>query len=86
MKVRLPSPLHSYTGGRSELDAEGATLGQVLLHLEGRFPGMRFRMVDEQDRLRPHIQCFVAGRVCRDLGAAVGPGDEVMIVAALSGG
>jgi molybdopterin converting factor small subunit len=43
-------------------------------------------MVDEQDRLRPHVRLFVNGEQARDLATALGPGDEVQIVQALSGG
>ncbi|HTF88904.1 MAG TPA: MoaD/ThiS family protein [Planctomycetota bacterium] len=86
MKVRLPSPLYSYTGERAEVDAQGATLAEVLADLERRFPGLRFRIVDEQDRIRPHIKFFVGRELATDLAWPVRPSDEVMIVAALSGG
>ena len=86
MRVFIPTPLRSYTGGRSEVQASGATVAELLENLNGAFPGIRFRMIDEQDRIRPHILIFVAGRPARTLAAAVAPGDEVQIVAALSGG
>ena len=86
MRVRIPSPLHSYTAGAADVEAAGASLDEVLVHLDGRFPGLRFRVIDEQDRIRPHIRFFVAGAMARSVAHPVGPGDEVMIVAALSGG
>ena len=49
-------------------------------------PGIRFRMIDEAGRIRPHMQVFVGGRVQRDPAAPLAAGDEVMIVGALSGG
>ena len=85
-RVLIPSPLHSYTGSRAEVTARGATLAEILGDLETSFAGIRFRMIDEQDRIRPHILVFVAGRPARTLQALVAPGDEVQIVAALSGG
>ncbi len=85
MKVIIPSPLQSYTRER-EVEAGGATLSEVVADLDRRYPGLRFRMVDEQDRLRPHVRVFVNGRQARDLATSVGPGDEVQIVQALSGG
>ena len=85
-RIRLPSPLHSYTGARSEVEARGGTLAEILADLDTAFAGLRFRIIDEQDRIRPHILIFVAGRPARTLAAAVAPGDEVQIVAALSGG
>ena len=85
MKVLIPSPLRSYTGGR-EIEATGATLAAVLADLDRRFPGIRFRMVDEQDRMRPHVRFFVNGEQVLDLGRPLAPSDEIQIVQALSGG
>jgi sulfur-carrier protein len=85
MKVLIPSPLRSYTGER-QVEAAGATLAELLADLDRRHPGMRFRMVDEQGHLRPHLRLFVNGELARDLGAALAPSDEVQIVQALSGG
>ena len=86
MRVLIPSPLLSYTGGRREVEAVGTTLGAVLFDLDARFPGIRFRVVDEQGDVRPHIRFWVAAAPARTLAHVVGPGDAVMIVAALSGG
>jgi molybdopterin converting factor small subunit len=85
MKVLVPSPLRPYTGER-EVEAEGATLNEVLLHLDGRYPGFRFRMIDEQDRVRPHMRIFVNGEQTFDLAHPLRPADAVQIVQALSGG
>ncbi len=86
MKVKVPSPLFSYTASKSVVEATGATLAEVVADLDRKFPGLRFRIVDEQDRIRQHIKLFVAGRHVTTLSAPVGANDEVMIVAALSGG
>jgi sulfur-carrier protein len=85
VKVLIPSPLQTYTGAR-EVDAEGATLDEVLRDLDRRHPGIRFRMVDEQDRMRPHVRFFVDGEQVLDLGRTLEPGESVQIVQALSGG
>jgi len=84
--VHVPSPLYSYTKNRAEVDADGATLGAVLDDLEQRYPGIRFRVVDEQGRIRPTILFYVNGQVIRTLTQAVGDADDVHIIAALSGG
>ncbi len=81
----IPTPLRSYTGA-GQVEASGATLGAVLRDLDRRYPGIRFRMVDEQDRIRPHIRIFVNGEQEVDLARATGPADDVAIVQALSGG
>jgi molybdopterin converting factor small subunit len=85
MKILIASPLHSYTGG-SEAEAAGATLGELLADLDRRYPGIRFRMVDEQDRIRRHIRLFVNGEQAFDLARKLSSSDEVCVVQALSGG
>jgi molybdopterin converting factor small subunit len=85
VKVLVPSPLHSYTG-RAWVDADGTTLGALLLDLDRRYPGIRFRMIDEQDRMRRHVRFFVNGDQTFDLATTLDPDDEVCIVQALSGG
>ncbi len=85
MKVLIPSPLQSYTGA-AEVEAEGATLDELVRDLDRRHPGIRFRMVDEQDRLRPHVRFFVDREQVYDLGVRLTAGQSVQIVQALSGG
>jgi sulfur-carrier protein len=84
--VRIASPLRSYTAGASSVAAEGGTLKDVLSHLERRFPGIRFRMIDEQDRIRPHMRFFVNTTEASELASPVGHGDTVHVICALSGG
>jgi molybdopterin converting factor small subunit len=86
MKVLIPSPLRSYTGERRWVEATGATIGEVLDDLERQFPGIRFRMIDEQGRMRRHIRFFVNGGQTFDLAQPLRPADELCIVQALSGG
>jgi len=85
MKVLIPSALRSYTE-QSETEASGATLAAVLVDLDSRYAGIRFRMIDEQDKMRPHVRFFVNGEQAFDLNHALHPADEVQIVQALSGG
>lgn len=86
MDVRIPTPLRSYTDGRAVVAAEGSTVGEVLEDLDRRHPGIRFRMVDEQGRLREHMKVFVNLAAVRDLAIVVKDSDEVTIMQALSGG
>ena len=86
MRVILPSPLYSYTGGRAEVDAAGATLAALAADLNARYPGIRFRMIDEQGRIRPHILIFVNGTIATAMSEPLEPASEVHIVASLSGG
>ena len=85
VKVLIASPLLSYTGADT-VEARGVTLGALLSDLDAQFPGIRFRMVDEQDQLRKHMRFFVNGEIVKDLAHPIKPGDEVGIVQALSGG
>lgn len=85
MKVLIPTPLRSYTGAR-EVDANGATLGELVSELDRLYPGLRFRMIDEQDQVRPHMRVFVNGEQSFDLRRVLLPTDSVQIVQALSGG
>ena len=86
MNVRIPTPLRSYTDQQANVEADGATVADVLADLERRFPGIRFRMVDEQGNVRPHMKVFVNQESVRDLATPVAATDEVTIMQALSGG
>jgi sulfur-carrier protein len=89
MNVRIPGLLLSYTNGAKNVElpvAPAATLGDALQALNERFPGMRFRVVDERGAIRAHIKIFVDGVLARDLATAVRPDGEMMIVGALTGG
>ena len=93
IRVRIPSPLRTYTGAAEVRVAVPVlapelppTVGGVLATLDHRYPGLRFRIIDEQGKVRPHVKLFVGSDATRDLGAAVPSGGTLMIVAALSGG
>jgi molybdopterin synthase sulfur carrier subunit len=93
VRVRVPSPLRSYTGAPEVGVAVPVlapelppTVGGVLASIDGAYPGLRFRIVDEQGHVRPHIRLFVGSIVTRDLATPIPSGEVLMIVAALSGG
>jgi len=86
IQVLVPSQLHAYTGGVSRVTADGGTVDAVLHDLDRRFPGLRFRVVDEQSRVRAHMRLFIGREATRDLATAIAPGDELLIFGALSGG
>jgi molybdopterin converting factor small subunit len=85
VRVLIASPLRSYTKA-TEVDAEGATVAEVLADLDRRYPGIRFRMVDEQDRMRRHMRLFVNGEQVFDISRPLKPGENIQTVQALSGG
>ena len=86
MKVRIPTPLRSYTRNEANVHADGDTVADILADLDRQFPGIAFRIVDEQSRLRQHMVVWLDGERCRDLSAPVEGLDEVVIMQALSGG
>ena len=85
MRVLIPSALRSYTDA-AWTETGGDTPAEVLAELEARYPGIRFRMVDEQNRIRPHIRLFFNGTQVRDLSQPLEGAGELLIVQALSGG
>lgn len=85
-RVHVTSVLHSYTGGKPEVEADGATVAAALEDLDRRYPGLRFRIVDEAGRVRPTMLVCVGTEVVRDLARPLGPAEELRLIAALSGG
>lgn len=88
-RVAIPSQLRSYTRDATvtvKVAATAPRLADVFAALDASYPGIRFRVIDEAGRVRPHMQIFVGHRVERDPSAALAAGDEIMIVGALSGG
>jgi sulfur-carrier protein len=85
VKVHIPTPLRSYTNA-SVVPAAGATLAEMFADLEARYPGLRFRVINEQDELREHIKVFVNQTLAADLSAPLNPGDDIRIITAISGG
>lgn len=85
----IPGLLRSYTNGAARVDVAvdgDATVDAALCALDERYRGFRFRIVDEQGAIRPHIKIFVDARQIRALDEPVHAGAELMIVGALSGG
>jgi sulfur-carrier protein len=86
ISVLIPSQLTAYTDGVTRVAAAGATVAAVLDDLDRRFPGLKFRVVDEQDRVRKHMRMFIGRQETRSVAAPMRDGDELLIFGALSGG
>ena len=86
MKVHIPTPLRSYTEKESVVDAGGSTVRKLLAEIDWRYPGFRFRIIDEQDGIREHIKIFINGTAVHSLDARLQPDGRVHIMCALSGG
>lgn len=86
MIVNIPGPLRSYTSEASQVEAGGATLGALIEDLDRRYPGIRFRMIDEQDGIRPHMRFFVDEELVFSFDTPLDRARAVHIICAISGG
>ncbi len=86
IRISIPSQLQSYCGGANAVEAKGASVEEALRDLDARYPGIRFRIVDEQDRIRRHMRIFVGTAAVSDLSRPLANGEEILIFGALSGG
>jgi len=84
MNVFIPQPLISYTDERI-VTATGDSVDEVLHDLDNQFTGIRFRIVDEQNNVRPHVRIFVDGEQEFSLQGNLSGKEELVIVQALSG-
>jgi molybdopterin synthase sulfur carrier subunit len=86
VRVRIAALLHSYTGGLKVVEVEASTVGEAIAALDRRFPGIAFRIVDEQGQIRPHMNVFLGEEKVRDIDESIEGTAEIYIVGALSGG
>jgi len=89
VSVRIPTILRTYTGGASEVDAEGATLAEVLEDLDASYPGIRARILDDQGALRRFVNVYVGNDDVRFLDALdtkTPAGAQVSVIPAVAGG
>ncbi len=89
VSVRVPTILRSYTGGESEVSAEGSTLAEVLDDLEASYAGIRGRVLDDNGRLRRFVNVYVGNEDVRfldDLATPTPDGVQVSVIPAVAGG
>ena len=86
IRVAIPSQLIAYTDGATRVEAAGGTVADVLDDLDRRFPGLKFRVIDEQDRIRRHMRIFVGQDEAKTVNVPVSTDKELLIFGALSGG
>ncbi|MFI6298768.1 MoaD/ThiS family protein [Nonomuraea sp. NPDC050790] len=88
IEVRIPTILRNYTDGAKAVDAEGATLDELIANLESRHPGIKDRLVD-QGALRRFVNVYLNDEDVRflgGLGTPVSDGDTVTVLPAVAGG
>jgi molybdopterin converting factor small subunit len=83
--VTLRAPLKDLAGGSSDLEMEGATVGEVLRGLETTHPKLEGWILDEQGRVRQHVNVFVNGERLKE-DAPVAAGDRLHVLPSISGG
>ncbi|WP_020578041.1 MoaD/ThiS family protein [Actinopolymorpha alba] len=89
VKVRIPTILRTYTGGASEVAADGGTLAEVLDSLEANFPGIRARVLDDAGKLRRFVNVYVGEedvRFASGLETPTPDGTQVSVIPAVAGG
>jgi molybdopterin converting factor small subunit len=89
LSVRIPTQLRTLTGGAGEVQAEGATVGEVLKALDAAHPGFADRLFDEGGNLRRFVNVFLADedvRFLEGLATPVSDGQTLSIVPAVAGG
>ena len=89
VSVRIPTILRTYTGGASEVSAEGDTLAEVLENLDANHPGIRARVLDDQGAIRRFVNVYVGNddvRFLEALDTKTPDGVQVSVIPAVAGG
>ncbi len=89
VRVRIPTPLRTLTGGQADVAADGTDVAAILTSLETTFPGIANRILDDGGEVRRFVNLFVNGEDIRFLegtGTKLKAGDELSIVPAMAGG
>ena len=89
VSVRIPTILRTYTGGESEVSADGGTLAEVLDSLDGSYPGIKARILDDQGAIRRFVNVYVGNddvRFLQALETSTPPGTQVSVIPAVAGG
>ncbi len=89
VSVRIPTILRTYTGGESEVAAEGTTLAEVLDDLDGSYTGIKGRILDEAGQLRRFVNVYVGNddvRFLENLETATPEGTQISVIPAVAGG
>ena len=89
VSVRIPTILRTYTGGESQVSAEGADLAAVLEDLDSTYAGIKGRILDEGGDLRRFVNVYVGNddvRFLDSLGTATPDGTQISVIPAVAGG
>ena len=87
--IRIPTPLRKLTNDQETLEVESNTIGEAIDEIEGKFPGIKERLVDEEGEIRRFVNVYVNDEDIRFLENQDTPlkdGDDVSIIPAIAGG
>ena len=88
-KVRIPTPLRKLTNNEELIEINAATVGEAIVELQTRFPGIQERLVDEKGEVRRFVNVYLNEEDIRFLqgrATALKDGDEISIIPAIAGG
>ena len=89
IEVRIPTILRSYTGGAKSVEGAGDTLADLLTNLDGKYAGIRGRLITDDGALHRFVNVYVNDEDVRFVGgldAKLNDGDNVTILPAVAGG
>jgi molybdopterin synthase sulfur carrier subunit len=89
VSVRIPTILRTYTGGESEVSADGGTLSEVLDSLDGSYPWIKARILDDQGAIRRFVNVYVGNddvRFLQALETSTPEGTQISVIPAVAGG
>ena len=87
--VRIPTPLRKLTNNEEIVEVNAATVGDVITELQGRFPGIKERLLDESGAVRRFVNVYLNEediRFLQNQQTMVKDGDEISIIPAIAGG
>src|SRR3979490_3308383 len=88
-KILIPTPLRPYTDKKDAVDAEGATVAELLADLTAKHAGLKPHLYNEQGKLRSFVNVYLNDEDIRYLEkekTAVKPGDTISIIPSVAGG
>ena len=88
-KILIPTPLRPYTDKKDAVEAEGATVGDLLTDLTTKHAGLKAHLYNEQGKLRSFVNIYVNDEDIRYLqkeATALKDGDNISIVPSIAGG
>ncbi len=89
VKVRIPTPLRKLTNDEELVNIEATTVAGAINELQGKFPGIKERLMDEAGGIRRFVNVYVNEediRFLQNQDTALKDGDEISIIPAIAGG